>query len=304
MRRLFFLVVFFAGSAWAPPWPALVNRELDEASGLARSLRDPEVLWTLNDSGGRPALYRLGLRGEDYGRVDIPRAMNFDWEELASFAHQGQPALLIGDIGDNEAQRSSVTLYAVSDPGRVGAAKLLWKMDFRYEDGPRDCEAMAVDGKAGHLYLLSKRDRSPVLYRLPLPQKSFESPGETRVAERLGEVTSLPAISDGDLEENPLSAHFLAMPTAMDFAPDLRSVIVVTPKDAHLFRRGAKQSWLDALNGVPTLVDLPPLAQIEAATISADGNHLYVTSEKRPAPLVKLPLPAAIIKPKSHLSTP
>jgi len=287
MHRLFVLAALLPNLLFAAPWPELANRELDEASGLARSLRDPRLLWALNDSGGRPALYRLGLNGEDYGRVDIPGAMNFDWEELAPFLHAGEPALLIGDLGDNDASRGTVTLYAVSDPGRKGPARRLWKMDFRYEDGPRDCEAMAVDTAAGEIYLLSKRDRPPVLYRLPLPT---ESPGTTQLAQRLGTVTTLPPVSAQDLKDEPISAYFRAMPTAMDFAPDLRSVVVITPKDAHRFRRGARQSWLDALNGPPTLIDLPQLEQTEAGTFSADGKHLYVTSEKRPAPLVKLPL--------------
>ncbi len=289
MRGIFLLTLLLAGSAAATQWPVLANRQLDEVSGLSRSLRDPQVLWALNDGGGGPVLYRLGLRGEDYGRVNILNAMNFDWEDLTSFMHQGMPALLIGDVGDNQGTRSSVTLYAVSDPGRKGAAKLLWKVDFRYPDGPRDCEAIAVDGESGHIYLLSKRDRPPQLYRIALP---VVSPVKMQTAERLGPVTSLPSVSADLTRDNPLAAYYFAMPTSISFAPDLRSVVVITPNDAYLFRRGANQPWLDALNGRPLPVALPKLRQTEAGTISNNGQHLYVTSEGRPAPLVKILLPA------------
>lgn len=289
MRQFFLLAVLLMGTAHAQPWPELANRNLDEVSGLARSLKDPALLWALNDGGGGPALYRVGLRGEDYGRVNIANAMNLDWEDLTSFMHQTEPALLIGDVGDNTGVRSSVTLYAVSDPGKKGTPELIWKMEYRYADGPRDCEAIAVDAESGHIYLLSKRDRPPVLYRVALPK---DSPARTQVAERLGEVTTLPSVTAKDLQANPLAAYYFAMPTSISFAPDLRSVVVVTPNDAYLFRRFAKQPWLDALNSAPIFIDLPKLQQTEAATISADGQHLYVTSEKRPAPLVKIQLPA------------
>lgn len=276
----------------AEPWPTLANRDLDEVSGLSRSLADPEILWALNDSGGLPALYRMGLNGEDLGRVDIPKTMNWDWEALTAFSHQGRPALLIADVGDNDAVRDTVTLYAVSDPGRRGASKLLWRLDFRYEDGPRDCEAMAVDAQSRHVYLLSKRDRIPVLYRLPLPAAT---PEQTLTAERLGEIRPLPKVPSQNIKNRPDPTRYFSMPTAMDFLLDGSGAVVVTPKDAYRYARAKNQSWLDALRANPVVVKLPLLSQTEAVTVSADGKVLFVTSEKRPAPLVQVRLNPATV---------
>lgn len=270
------------------PWPTLANRELDEASGLAQSLADPTLLWVLNDSGGLPALYRVGLNGNDHGRADVAKTMNWDWEALTAFSYQGRPALLIADTGDNAAVRDTVTLYAVSDPGRTGTPELIWRLDFRYEDGPRDCEAMAVDAQTQHIYLLSKRDRVPVLYRLPLPSSAPKGP---LVAERLGEIGALPKVPSQNIKNSPNSARYLSMPTAMDFLADSSGAVIVTPKDAYRYSRGPGQSWLSALRAKPTVITLPVLRQIEAAALSAEGSDLFITSERRPAPLVRLRLP-------------
>lgn len=287
MRATFLAAALLAGAAQAQAWPALANRELDEVSGLAQSLADPGLLWALNDSGGKPALYRVGLQGEDYGRVDIPKAMNRDWEDLAAFTHEGLPALLIADTGDNGSTRDSVTLYAVRDPGRKGRVNLLWKLEFRYEDGPRDCESVAVDDAERAIYLLSKRERPPALYRLPLPSNTTA----IAVAERLGEIKTVPPLTPDDFETEPVFTHFRNMPTAMDFLPGGRGAVVMTVREALVYRRARGESWLAALNRMPARLQLPALEQVEAAAVSADGRTLFVTSEKRPAPLLRLPLP-------------
>lgn len=268
-------------------WPTLANRELNEVSGLARSLADRDLLWAINDSGGLPALYRVGLNGEDLGRVDLAKAMNRDWEALTSFHHQGQAALLVADVGDNDAVRETVTLYAVSDPGRAGSSRLLWRLDFRYEDGPRDCEAMAVDETAQEIYLLSKRERVPALYRLPLPRSA---PQQTLTAKRLGTIRALPKVPPQNIKNLPRHTRYLSMPTALDFFPDGSGAVMVTPKDAYRYTRAKNQSWLSALRTEPTVIPLPVLPQIESAAVSADGKDLFISSEQRPAPLVRLGL--------------
>eukprot|EP01035_Chromulina_nebulosa_P023316 gene23316-30224_t len=102
-----------------PDAPRVASPALDELSGLAVSHADPDLLWGHNDSGAGPDLYRIGIHGEDLGSVHIAGVQAIDWEDIAAFDWQGKPALLIADTGDNTAKRKSVTLYAVSDPGRI-----------------------------------------------------------------------------------------------------------------------------------------------------------------------------------------
>jgi hypothetical protein len=55
-----------------------------------------------------------------------------------------------------------------------------------------------------------------------------------------------------------------------------------------LYRRPNGQSWETALADFPKVLELPSLKQAESICFSADGRHLFVTSEKRPAPLLRI----------------
>ena len=55
----------------------LESKKLDEASGLARSIRFGDVFWSMNDDG--PAvIYALDATGRHLGRVRIADAKNRD----------------------------------------------------------------------------------------------------------------------------------------------------------------------------------------------------------------------------------
>ena len=290
MRRAAALLLAGAAAlAAADDTIEITNPAVDELSGLARSHADPGVLWGHNDSGGGSRLYRIGLHGEDYGEVRVKDAPASDWEDIAAFDDAGGPALLIADTGDNFALRSFGVLYAVRDPGRRGTPALLWRLDFRFPDGARDCEAVAVDAQAREILLLSKRDLPPRLYRLPLPASP---PRGAQVAEFVGEVTSLPLSTLLDHVKSPIASHFAYLPTALDLAPDGSAAVVATPRHVYLFRRGPGMSWLQALQRPPLALE-PPRAmdQVEAATFSADGRDLFVGSEGRPGRMARLPLP-------------
>lgn len=272
-----------------PRGPQVENAELDELSGLAVSHADPGLLWGHNDSGDRARLFRIGRAGEDYGDVDIAGAQAVDWEDIAAFDWQGEPALLVADVGDNDAVRDHVTLYAVRDPGRRGTPQLLWQIELRYPDGPRDCEGVAVDPVEHAIILLSKRDHPPRLYRLPLPTAA-PPPGTRATAEALGPLPAWPRATLADLFENPLYSQ-LDGPTALDIARDGRFAVVTTYRDAWLYRRAPGQDWRAAFAAKPERIALPPLRQGEAGAIDADGESLFVSGEDRHPPLVRVPLP-------------
>jgi len=272
--------------------PRVHSPELDELSGLAVSHADPALIWGHNDSGDRPRLFRMGVHGEDLGMLAIEGAVAVDWEDIAAFDWQGAPALLIADVGDNNAVRDHVTLYAVRDPGREGAsAPLLWKIDFRYPDGARDCEAVAVDPVDRSVLLLSKREYPQHLYRIPLPDDGAVPPGVS-VAELLNpNVRGIPPASLAEMLESPVFGRFLGMPTAMDIARDGRFAVVVTYRHAYRFWRAQHQSWAEVFAQKPETIPLTALRQTEAGAIDADGRTLIYGSEGRHTPLLSAPLP-------------
>jgi hypothetical protein len=275
----------------AQPVDAVANPELDELSGLSRSLATDDWLWAHNDSGDRARLFRVGFDGSDGGVVEVPEAAAVDWEDLAAFRWQQQPALLIGDIGDNHALRRTVRLYAVADPGASGdRAPLLWSLPFRYPDGPRDTEGLAVDPVSGDILILSKRERPPRLYRLTMPAEAPER-GQIRSAELVGTVLHLPKPTPVDLTDDPKYGFLRDWPTAFDFAPDGSYAVIGTYKDAYLYRRQPGDSWAAMFARVPQTLDLPQWRQTEAGTISADGR-LYCAGSEQRAGFACLPLPA------------
>ena len=270
----------------------LANPAIDELSGLAVSRRDPQLLWGHNDTGGGPVLYRIGPDGADLGRIVVADALAGDWEDIAAFEDRSGPALLVADVGDNFALRSFATLYAVRDPGRENAAKILWILEFTFPDGPRDCEAVAVDPLSREILLLSKRDRPARLYRLPLPKalpKTLRNvpPRVRATAAFVGTIAPPPPA-------NPVRAvvaPFEYAPTALAISADGLTAVIATPEHAWLYRRAAGQAWLERFREPGTAVALPPkLDQVEAAALSADGRVLYLGAEGRPGRWARIDL--------------
>ena len=93
----------------------LENPNILEASGLARSQREPGVLWIIDDDR-KPVLHASDLSGAKLGTVDLRKSKLRDWEDLASFTLDGEPYLMVADIGDNLAARKKVRLYFAKEP--------------------------------------------------------------------------------------------------------------------------------------------------------------------------------------------
>ena len=261
----------------------LENAQIREASGLASSRLYPGLLWTINDGGDDPLLYAIGSDGADLGIFRVAGAKNIDWEALASFRLGDSAYLLIADVGDNWEQRQSATLYVVAEPAitAIGlnnekVVSLAWQINFTFEDGPRDCEAVAVDEDGQRVLLLSKRNQPPVLYELALRPAD---PAAIVTAHRLA---SMP--------------HF-NWPTAMDLAPDGLSAVVLNYDYGYLFKRRQTEDWPTAFKRMPQRLRFSRLAQQEAACFGFYGKSIFVTSERTPAPLVRIGLEESDKKP-------
>jgi len=254
----------------------IVNAAVVESSGLAPSRLSSDVLWTLNDSGNPPVLYALGLNGEDLGSFPVEGAENQDWEDLASFIWNHVAYLLIADTGDNREGRESCTLYVVKEPVIVNPDRqnpaplpVSWRIDFRYADGPRDCEAVAVDTAHRQVLLLSKRTDPAVLYTLPL----FPSTGTSMAVARV--VADVPGMT---------------WPTAMDLSSDGSQALVLTDDKVCLFRSSRPERGTSVFSSLPVCIDIPRMDQAEGACFAA-GRTIFISSENRPAQLVHLHLP-------------
>ncbi|MBW2624171.1 MAG: hypothetical protein JRD68_14780 [Deltaproteobacteria bacterium] len=264
---------------------------IGESSGLAASIHNHELLWTHNDSGSKPRLYAMNYQGEHLAAIHLKGASNHDWEDMASFRFQGAAYLLIADIGDNRARRPDCTLYVVREPLLDSVSKVrfleidvAWKINFSYEDGPRDAEAVAVDPATGQILILSKRNVPPVLYSLPMRQKS----GEPLVAKRLATLSNIPGPAPPDLVQDLFFGRYRNQPTAMDISRDGKKVLVATYTYAYLFSRKSGQTWLEAFTKPPSRIPLPRRRQGESVCFTPDGSGFIIGSEKRPSPLWRI----------------
>jgi hypothetical protein len=86
---------------------------------------------------------------------------------------------------------------------------------------------------------------------------------------------------------------WVSQPTGMDISPDGRTAAVITYRSLYLWSREAGESWADAFQKEPLEVPGPPGTHDEAVAFSADGKSVYVTTERRPAPIYRYDLEPA-----------
>ena len=274
----------------------LENDRIDEASGLARSQREPGVLWTMNDDG-KARLFALDTAGRDKGNVDLKKADNDDWEDLASFTLDGEPHLVVADIGDNQAKRKKVTLYVAREPRpSEDKTKVDWHVDFKYPDGPRDAESAAVDIDNERVLILSKRDIPPVLYEVPLRSD------DKVTAKWLGTIDSLPKPSRQDVEFAPRTKDWHWPPPGMAISADNRAAVILTYRALYSYLRKPGQDWFEALNTKPVRVGLGNFRNAEAVAFGDDARTVFVTGEDRHARLLRVDLSMpAVSEPRASI---
>lgn len=256
----------------------LENPAITESSGLAVSRVHPNLYWTHNDSGHGAALFAVGGAGEDRAQFTVVGLRNRDWEDIASFTLDDKSYLLVGDVGDNQQTHEHGTLILIAEPEvkdtdhqRRGMLRPERLVHFIYEDGPGNCEAIAVDTTKRKVLLIQKVALGACgVYELPLEDNADDDARRMHTASRIGQL-------------------WINMVTAADISPDGRRLIVGTYGPSYELTRTGDESWADALKKQPRRLDMPQRRQGESLCYDTDGESLVLTSEKRPTPLWHVP---------------
>lgn len=224
---------------------------LDEISGVVVGHRMDGVLWVEEDSGNDAAVYALEPTGEVVSEVTVDGATNEDWEDLA----WARGRLWVGDIGDNERERSTIQVYSFREPRDRGVSTIdATTLRLRYEDGPHDAEAMFVDPRDEHLYIIAKQ---------------FTKPKSAVYAVRLREVRS------GDVGVLRLVARVpLSFVTAADLGP--AGIVVRNYVSTLVFPWSADRTIVSTLGGISCPVSL---GSSKAIAQTLDGRALYSIAE-------------------------
>jgi hypothetical protein len=147
-------------------------------------------LWTINDGGNAPVLYKIdSLSQQILQRVIFSSIRNIDWEDLAFDGTH----LYIGDFGNNQnGARQNLKIYKIpisdipphgSHPIYSFPAALIDSIGFWYSDQPQppvpvttasqiqyDCEAMLADSGQLHLFTKNWSNLSTSHYIIPTVQ--------------------------------------------------------------------------------------------------------------------------------------
>jgi len=156
--------------SYAPAEEVVVDdAPVDESSGLAAARQRQGVYFTHGDAGGDPVLYAVDLDGHYLGSHLVRGTSLVDWEDVAAgpCPDDGEPCLYVGDIGDNDALRDTISVYVVREPEEGEDADLVETWEGRYPDGPRDAETLLVHPCTGARYVVTKgEDATGTVYRL------------------------------------------------------------------------------------------------------------------------------------------
>ncbi len=258
---------------------------ITESSGLAASARSDAYFWTHNDSGDAPRIFAVNRQGLTLATLRLTGADAIDWEDMARGKDpQGQPLLWLGDIGDNNAVRSSVFVYAVPEPvvdvnqsGVSGDLNGAVRYELRYPDGPRDAESLFVHPRDRRLYILSKSLSGSRLYVAPTTLRT----DQPNTLKKVGSVNF------GLYPNSAQTVKQLAMAqlgTAGDISPDGKRLVLRTYLDAYEWPV-ANADIAAAVRARPLRVKIPATNQGEAIAYRRDGKALFTSTEGAGSPV-------------------
>jgi hypothetical protein len=232
---------------------------IQESSGLALSAKHEDLTYTMNDEGGDGArVYAVQVStGEVVGTADISGLPIQDPESIAVDA---AGTLWLGDLGDNDHNRSDIAIYAFPEPGpgeqSVSGAD---RYQVTLPDGPQDVEGLLVHPQTDRVFLVSKNEEGTGrIFALP-----DLVPGGTAQADDIGEAPE--GVTDAT------------------FTHSGQWALLRTEKDLWIFN---PETW-QAVSRVET----PDLEKGESVAVERGDRTVLLGSEGKNSPIVRVALP-------------
>ncbi|MEX8547801.1 MAG: hypothetical protein V5804_09375 [Mucilaginibacter sp.] len=264
----------------------LKDPALKEVSGIAASRINKNILYVHNDSGDTSRFFAINPNGNlketFYFKADAANSKEnvVDCEDIAvgPGTEKGKSYIYLGDIGDNHAQRKTITVYRFEEPAVAGVKpQSVIKTEayhLKYPDGPHDAETLMVDPLGKLLYIITKREDSVGVYTAPL-NASF---------------------TDTILLQKRCKLHFTGLPlmkwvTAGDISADGSEVLVKSYQSVYFWKRQTGEPIWKTLQRKPLELPYTMEKQGEAIGFTPNGKGYYTTSEGKNAPIYYYSIP-------------
>ncbi len=241
---------------------------------LPKDLRETSALiwfrgawWTLNDSGGKPEVYRLSKSGNRIEQVvALSGVENNDWEDLATDGTW----LYVGDFGNNGGKRTNLAVYKVAWINIPNEGNVTLKpqvIRFAWADQtdlhPKayrhnfDCEAMFCAGGSVWLWTKNWNNLNSRLYELPAQAGSYN-------LKPVYEFDANLRVTGADYDTN---RRILALVGYIDFLPSVWLFTNFDPKKP--------------ADGGRIRIDMTSMAGTQAEGICfGDNGQLWFSAEK------------------------
>jgi len=260
------------------------DSRLDEASGLQRSGRLDGVYYAHNDSGSNASVYVTDVSGQALGTisVDANTGSTLDWEAITGIQYNGEPNLIVADIGDNGRNRGDINLLVFVEPDFASLATGFnttitgSQIALSYGDGlAYDAEGIFIDTDNDTLVLVTKDTRDEIDQGIWTGSFTNAMTNGSLVLDYAGAVV-LPsenladAITDVDIHPNGEELAVLTYGT-------------LSTGRIHLWSLSAGENASVALTGPPDRAVNVPFTganiQAEGLSYSSDGTALLVAAE-------------------------
>jgi hypothetical protein len=243
---------------------ALTREGAGECSGVVASATQPDVLYIHNDSGDAARFFAIDMRGALRGEFDVQGVTARDWEDVARgpCPPPGGSCLFFADIGDNDKERDSYTIYRVKEPAQIDQGKhavVAEAIPLLYPDGRHNAETLLVHPVTGAITIVTKvKKGSSGIYEAG----PARAPGEPVALIKAGEVAPPVGIS-----------RF----TGGDVRPDGLGVLLRTYTNVFFFPMTPEQTFAQALASAPCTLPAPDEKQGESIAW-VPGGWDYVTA--------------------------
>jgi hypothetical protein len=248
------------------------DARLTELSGLAATGSGYVVVNDGSDLASHRKIFYLNAKCAVVRTVAYPSRPR-DTEDLG-IARNG--TLWVADIGDNDAERSTVGLWRLASGA---TAPVLFRLS--YPDGAHDAEALLL-APSGVPIIVTKSVGAGGVY---VPAGPL-SAGRTTPLRRVGEV-ALPVTGTS----NPFSFAGRLVITGGAVSADGRFAVLRTYADAFEFEVSGGDVVAAVTTGRARSVALPDEPQGESVAYTADGTALLTVSEGRDPVILRYPLP-------------